>query len=289
MKPKRSLLLVKSWARLPLGIQFRIICFYLKKLIGLKARDHETIWTSFLYFSVPNVKHVESKDGYYLVEFVFEGKSLKTTIRSGRSTDLFAFFQVFIANGYKPLFDILKESGSPAIMVDAGANVGYFSLAATCCFNPALLIALEPEKGNYSQLRKNMEYAGLNSNLRLLECALWTEKRQLSIQRSSGGDWAMKVGEERTEEPCQAISLADIMNESKMPGIDILKIDVEGSEDVLFRNHDFLEGLKKVKVLGIEIHDALADRSMIQACLAERNFRFFEAGELTIGRNTNIT
>lgn len=282
-------MMLRSFARMPFGIQKEIGLYYLKRIVGLTPTDQQTIWASFLYFSVPKVFRVAQEGGWYLVDFEFGRKQLKTSIRVGNNSDILVFFQVFIAEGYKPLFDFLRKKAlAPRVIVDAGANVGYFSLLALCHYDPDILIALEPEKSNYFQLERNMEVHNHYNNFRCMRCAIWTEKKLLSVKTSAGREWATRVSKNAAAEVCQALSLKDVMEENKAAGIDVLKLDVEGTEDVLFRNTIFLETLEKVKVMGIEIHDDLTDKKMIQEELTKRNFNFFERGELTVAWNTKF-
>ena len=91
--------------------------------------------------------------------------------------------------------------------------------------------------------------------------------------------------DETTGDVCEALSLKEIMKNNEIDLIDILKLDVEGTEDILFRDVVFLETLNLVKVLGIEIHDDMASREMIHEELRKKRFDFFEQGELTVAWN----
>jgi hypothetical protein len=71
--------------------------------------------------------------------------------------------------------------------------------------------------------------------------------------------------------------------------IDILKIDIEGAEGELFRDRQVaLAFLSKVKALGIEIHEDLVDRSVVENTLKEANFEFFLEGESIFAFNKNF-
>ncbi len=286
MAQKNILLQLKSFIGMPFAIQREIGVYYMKRLIRQKPTDHQIIWTSFLYFASERVASIIHRKDLYLVEFEFEGALWKTSIRAGDSSDIFAFFQVFITEGYKPLLNLFKgKSPEPLIIIDAGANVGYFSLLMQGCLHPEVLVALEPEKSNYYQLKINL---GDHSNFQPIQSALWTHKKILSIESRKGKEWAAKITEQDSGEVCQAVSLTDIMLENNIRKIDILKLDVEGTEDALFRNADFLNAITNVKIIGIEIHDSMADRKMILKALTERNFEFFSKDELTVAWNTRL-
>lgn len=61
--------------------------------------------------------------------------------------------------------------------------------------------------------------------------------------------------------------------------IDLLKMDIEGTEFEVFKNPEFL---KRTKVLGIEIHRECGDADMIYDVLRKYNFSFYQSGEVTV-------
>lgn len=278
-----------TYWQLPFWIKTQIALYYLNRVFS-KPTDHQTIWTSFFYFAIKqNVVIQRHENNLFYVTFNADASKLNAYVRGNSSSDIFAFFQVFIANGYQPLIDFLKQNViNPTVIVDAGANVGYFSLLAMQNWNSDKIIALEPEKSNFNQLKRNSESNGFGSKIKLLNAALWTHKKWLSLNFRSGEEWAVRVTDEITDQMCLAYSLKEIMTEAQVIFIDVLKIDVEGTEDALFKDNDFLLMLDYVKVLAIEIHDHLTDRSMICNKLHQHGFSFFDRGELTIAWNNKF-
>ena len=71
--------------------------------------------------------------------------------------------------------------------------------------------------------------------------------------------------------------------------MDILKIDIEGSEKQIFTspvaNFNFL---KSTKCIAIEIHDEFDCREEICNILTDYGFVLFNQGELTIGINQKL-
>ena len=71
--------------------------------------------------------------------------------------------------------------------------------------------------------------------------------------------------------------------------IDVLKIDIEGSEKQLFSDEVSANAfLSKTKYIAIEIHDELDCRAQIDKCLTLNNFDYFLINGLTIGVNRNL-
>jgi FkbM family methyltransferase len=272
--------------KMPSGIRKNITSYFLKKSIGLQPTNHQTIWTSFLYFAAESNVQVSIENGLYKIDFFDGDKEIIALVRGGHSSDIFAFFQVFIARGYQPLRDFLSsKSIESKVVVDAGANVGYFSLLMAHSMD--VVIAIEPENTNYQQLERNILLNGLRDVCHIIHKALWTHQQELSIQTNSL-EWAVRVGEEKTDQTCLAISLPDLMNELSLTCIDVLKMDIEGTEGILFENELFLQSLKKVKVVAMEIHDHLVNRKKIHDNLRAMGFDFFEKGELTLAWNREL-
>lgn len=70
--------------------------------------------------------------------------------------------------------------------------------------------------------------------------------------------------------------------------IDVLKIDIEGAEFVIFADNADTDWLQKVRFLAIEIHPDAGDVLVIKKKLREFGFTIFETGETTIGINRNF-
>ena len=70
--------------------------------------------------------------------------------------------------------------------------------------------------------------------------------------------------------------------------IDILKMDIEGSEKILFADGAYAARfLKKVRCLAIEIHDEFECRESIYETLAINGFFYYNIKDMTIAINRN--
>jgi hypothetical protein len=75
-----------------------------------------------------------------------------------------------------------------------------------------------------------------------------------------------------------------------LPHIDILKIDIEGSEKQVFTQVGAsLDFLRITRCLVIEIHDEFNCREDIYNILTANHFEISEAGEMTIAINKNFS
>ena len=196
----------------------------------------------------------------------------------GATTDVACFEKVFISKEYSLPFEY-----SPQVIVDAGANIGMATLYFAGRYPTARILAIEPESKNFAMLQRNC--AGL-SNVVLVQAALWPTQRRLTISDDGFGEWAYSVMEERANEgtnEVSAITIEEIMRKLSVNVIDLLKLDIEGSERELFST-DAGMWLDRVECIVIELHDryrrgcakafysALATRDFIQEIRGENVF-----------------
>lgn len=219
----------------------------------------------------------------------FEKDNLRISLRK-KGSDYDVFEQVFIRDEYHPLISYFIDNEiAVSTIIDAGSNIGLTSLKLKNKFPHAKIICLEPDPNNYQQLKYNMkDHAG---TVTLLANALWYIEEQLFIdfQFRDGKDWSRAVSTDKanSEVEVKGISLQMIIDQFKLETIDILKIDIEGSEAKIFDMQNDMSFLRKVKVLAIEIHDEFKCRDTIYDILISNNFKIFNAGELTIGISQN--
>ncbi len=176
----------------------------------------------------------------------------RISVRTNTS-DLKCLEKVFVDEEYRlpseinPRFDI-----SPRLIIDAGANIGMASLYFSREFPNAKIYAIEPDESNFELLRKNCE--GI-SNIKLVHGALWPSHTNLQIADLSVDNWLFTVrAASDAQASVNAVTLPDIIAESGMERIDLLKLDIEGAEFELFS--ESCEGwLPKINVIVIELHD----------------------------------
>lgn len=209
------------------------------------------------------------------------------------TSDMFVFRQVIINKEYKPIINLInseKERKSINFIVDAGANVGLTSLFFHTYWKDSKIVAIEPEDSNYKQLIENIHINDLTQKIIPIKKALWinnTEKLMIYDGFRDGKNWAKSVKtseEDGKTEPITLSTLLDIYSSEKI--IDILKIDIEGSEYQLFKSNDFLEILTtSVRFLCIEIHEEFMNRIWYYDVLEKINFKSFDVGETTFSYN----
>ncbi len=195
-------------------------------------------------------------------------------VRTGTS-DVPTFEKVFISREY----DFPFPNGQPALIIDAGANVGYASLFFTHRFAEARVIAVEPERVNYELLIRNTApYA----NITTVRAALWSRSTTLRIANPHDEPWAFRVVEAAAadSEAVQGVTVPELMALAAAETVGILKIDIEGAEQEVFGPSSEM-WLSKVHVIVIELHDWLRGgcSATFDRATSQFNFKRFHRGE----------
>jgi len=206
------------------------------------------------------------------------------------ASDLAVFNQVFLRNCYHSIVEEMQKhfSANEALnIIDAGANVGYASVYFHLFFPSAFVISVEPEESNIGQLKKNIEANGFQHH-EYIQGALWNRSAFLRIVKDfrDNRQASFTVKESDTTTGIRGYGFEEIMNLQNWAEVDLLKMDIEGSERFLFdtdANADAI--LSKIKFLAIEIHDEFDIRHTIYEHLKRNGFHYFEFDDLTLAVN----
>ena len=160
-------------------------------------------------------------------------------------------------------------------IIDAGANIGFASIFFSKIFENAKILALEPEKSNFSMLKRNVTFY---KNIKTLNKALWAKEANLKISnREKTEHWGFMVEEVKKEEDCEVrgISIESCMKMMGWDKIDLLKLDIEGSEKELFYE-GYEKWIGKVKIIILELHEKMRAGATESFYNAIKNYNFKE-------------
>jgi FkbM family methyltransferase len=225
----------------------------------------------------------------YRVDHV-NGKILHLCIRGKSSSDVQVMDQVFASGEYLPLVEEITKRGyanNIHFIVDAGANVGYTTVYLKAYFPNADVVAIEPDDCNALQAGKNFTLNRFN-NIKVIQGGIWSKDTWLELKKdhSDEKEWSYYVVECHQPSGLKGFSIESVLGESGYREIDLLKIDIEGSEKELFKDDCIIDPvLSKTKFLAIEIHDETGIRPRIYETLSRNGFEWFNRGELTIATN----
>lgn len=242
----------------------------------------------------PQTPLSDLKDIEYLSTKV-NNKPLEVAVRTNGS-DKFVFNQIFVIEEYKSVVEFMlqfKKETTGWNIIDGGANIGLTTLYFHQNLPNAKIVSVEPDKDNYEMIKNNMRLNNFSVNGNLLNAGLWSKNTHIKTERSfrDGEDWSVIVKEtDNPENALKAYTISDII-EQNFNGeiIDLLKLDIEGSEKFIFEAEaEVNRFLPKIRFVIIEIHDEMNCRENIYTQLAKNNFKYFNSGESTIGFNTNL-
>lgn len=157
------------------------------------------------------------------------------------------------------------------IIIDAGANVGLFSRWLLKRIPQAQIYAIEPEHENYKILERNTQGYSVNC----INKGLWSKECHLKVIARDTGEWGFIVKETKEDgvDTVEAIGLKDLVINYAIDEIDLLKMDIEGSEYEIFNSED-LRWLDRCHALVVETHDHIVKGSdkMVNKVLREHGF-----------------
>lgn len=177
------------------------------------------------------------------------GKAAPVHARLG-TTDLKTFSQVFGKNEY----DSFSFVTSPKWIVDGGGNIGFAALFFARKFPTAKIITIEPSAENFEVLKANVAHY---PNVIPVHAALWNESGTIDLVDPGSGNWGFETGNDGQGHPVvetvDALTVSDVIAKFQLGEIDLLKLDIEGSEREVMADSN--EWIGRVRALVVELHE----------------------------------
>jgi FkbM family methyltransferase len=151
-----------------------------------------------------------------------------------------------------PVGRLLRQVLGPgSTMVDAGANVGYFTVLASQLVGPeGRVLAIEPDPLNLSILLANLERREC-SNATVIPVAAWSERAELTILRQPTEGATARVG---AGIPGGSPITAAPLDELIEGPVDCLKIDTELTDHHVVRGAKELISANPSMLVMVEFH-----------------------------------
>jgi FkbM family methyltransferase len=155
-------------------------------------------------------------------------------------------FGNFEAEFLEIILEMIADNG---VIIDIGANVGWYSLNLAISIKKSKIYALEPIPSTFKMLGKNIALNNF-SNISLFNIGLG-DKKSISkfyyYPEGAGNASLKKLAQNRRLEiiKCHIDTLDNFIIEKKITRLDFIKCDVEGAELLVFKGG--VETIKKYK------------------------------------------
>ena len=148
------------------------------------------------------------------------------------SREVAGFWEIFQEHQYLEL--PAAGADEKRVVIDAGANVGFFSMKQALQFGDKLdLIAFEPDPSTYERLQKNVDRIRTRTaaHIRCVNSALDAHSGEAKFVRDVSVESHIVDGNADADAiTVQLTTLDRVVEEEGIQKIDLLKIDVEGHE-----------------------------------------------------------
>jgi FkbM family methyltransferase len=216
---------------------------------GAEAFASLSDFVSWMAFRLPSFAPNLARPSVPETAVRFKGCHAPLRMRSSTSDGNVAA-QIFLRGEYAFLSAVSLRSNP--VIVDLGANIGAFVHLADSLWPDASFVAIEPESKNAGMARANTENLANQGRLHFLEACVGAEAGRTSLDTSQGS-WAVRMTEIGDSGDVRVITMAELIAETGITCIDLLKCDIEGAEAQLFSSCERWIG--QVRNLVVEIHD----------------------------------
>jgi FkbM family methyltransferase len=284
-----------NFNRLDVKNIYIVFLYFIKRVLKIRPNLKErSVFAYYNYLIDLNGYLYEETSNEYITNFknIFD-KRIK--LRKSPSSDFEVFKQVYVLKEYLPVVNAYNENFSNKDnyclnIIDAGSNIGLTSLFFVDFFDSPNIICIEPEQENFRVLEFNLN-RNRSSKIVKINGAVWSFNCKIKIISDfrDASSWSFRVEESDSSEAISAYSINQLIADNNFEILDILKIDIEGSEKQVFTSTTSnLDFLKITKCIAIEIHDEFDCREEIYNILIEYGFVLHNEGELTIGINEKL-
>jgi FkbM family methyltransferase len=166
--------------------------------------------------------------------------------------DLTTFWSTFFLPSY-------PVSPNSAVILDAGANIGAFTLYAARTAPAARIFAIEPFGATFQRLTETVAANRLSGRVTCLQCALGGEEGEAHMTGAAQPSQFRQVVREAGQStvPVKVTTLEAIFQAHGIDHVDVLKMDIEGGEYPSL-SHASEDVLRRIGRICLEYHPAYA-------------------------------
>lgn len=140
-------------------------------------------------------------------------------------------------------------------IIDAGANIGAFTINANSKKKDCNFILVEPEEKNCIDLKKNLDANGV-LNYKIVKKGLWSADGEMSFYTSNrAGEHSLIGNENSNKVTIDIMRLETLFDENTITHPVLLKMDIESAElEVIKSSFEFLKGQNELTLLIEALH-----------------------------------
>lgn len=271
-----------KWWSIPGFLWPVIIKYYANRVIGIHSSVVISNWVYFLRVALPVGITIKKEGNHYRVYHPGLGHSV---LMRPNSSDVLVYLQIFFNHEYAMLSKL--QLPDRPVVVDLGANAGFFMLLLKLHWRKATILCVEPDTGNCNQIKKQIE-ANQLQDVVTVQAGVWVANESLKITSHPNGlEWGFEVSSDPSGD-IQGLAFRKLLADHAISHVDLLKMDIEGTEEVLFEDTDFLEKLEEsVSNIIMETHHIEKQRA-IAAVLVDHNFEVILDRELIVAIRKSI-
>ncbi len=189
----------------------------------------------------------------------YGGFSMRCDLRKQLQRQFYYFGTYFLEE--RVLNQWSKYASTSQLILDVGANAGIYSLAAAAANHTSSVHSFEPTPAIAAHLADTIQFNGLNSRIRVHQCAVAAESGKAHLNFFLGehadNEGMNFVSEQRRNADSlevTTVSLDDFCAEHGYGKIDLLKIDVQGNEPQVLAGARQLIARRAVSTLFFELN-----------------------------------
>lgn len=204
-------------------------------------------------------------------DLVFTTKPLPVRFQVSKS--IYALFKELFMEDVYEIDELVSDLPTAPVVIDIGANVGFFGIQLLSKISSATIYAYEPVPANVKTLQHTLQQnPRLAKSMRLFPMAVTgkpVDKLELFAEVEENSQVVASVfanfhenNSKKISVPC--ITLTNIIQKNNLQSVDLMKMDCEGSEyDIMYNTSPEL--IRRIKKMMIEVHDLNKDRNNISA------------------------
>lgn len=162
---------------------------------------------------------------------------------------LMSFDEIFIKKGY--YFNSKKNN---PFIIDCGANIGLATIFFKKLYPKSRIISFEPDKRAFELLKKNIEINKLEY-VELHNKAIHNSEGKIRFYFDAGNPASLAMSTDKKRMPKSSVIVDAAALSKHIKGeVDFLKMDIEGSEELVIEELSAKNKLKMVREMVIEYH-----------------------------------